>query len=80
MQMDDLKGAVKNIIDRLTIDTNSVFSEKLFLEAGEQGIGEVYVKKALLELKEDKSVEEVFNGKVIRNLSPEQVQNNLSHQ
>jgi len=76
MQMDDLKGTVKNIIDRLTIDTNSVFSEKLFLEAGEQGIGEVYVKKALLELQEDKSVEEVFNGKVIRNLS--QVQNNLN--
>ncbi len=78
MQMDNLKSTVKSIIDKLTVNTNSVFSEKLYLEAGELGIGEVYVRKALDELQQDKSVEEVFNGKVIRNLSVQETENPLN--
>ena len=67
--MDNLKGSVKSIIERLTKENATIFSEKLFLEAGEMGIGETYVRKALQELQEEKYVEQVFNSKVIKRLA-----------
>lgn len=69
MQKIDLKGSVKGIIERMTDKTNSVFLEKVYLEAGELGIGESYVRQALQQLKEEQFVEEVFNSRLLRRLA-----------
>ena len=44
----DIKTDIKNIVDKLTNDTNSVFSEKIYNLAADLGIGEILVKESLL--------------------------------
>ena len=58
----DIKEDVKNIVNKLTIDTSSVFSEKVYYLAGELGIGELLVKESLQELINDKFIAEPVMG------------------
>ncbi len=64
--MSDFKEAVKSIITRLTKDSRSVFSEKVFFEAGESGIGEAYVNESLKLLKEERYILEPVPGVIKR--------------
>jgi DNA replicative helicase MCM subunit Mcm2 (Cdc46/Mcm family) len=50
---DNHKEKLKNIIEKLTRKSMSVFSEKIFLEAGELGIGEMHVQRMIDELLEE---------------------------
>jgi len=68
MENVDVKCVVKSIIERLTHDTKSIFSERIFLEAGELGIGESYVRQALEKLKEERYLESFFDDRLIRRL------------
>ena len=47
-----MKDKVKGIIEKLTEETNSVFSHKIYDLAAEFGIGEGHVKTSLQELEE----------------------------
>ncbi len=62
-----MKDKVKGIIEKLTEDTNSVFSQKIYDLAAEFGIGEGHVKSSLQELEEDKYITEPVIG-VIKKL------------
>ncbi|MBT3985844.1 hypothetical protein HOD38_04410 [archaeon] len=62
----DIKEDVKNIVNKLTIDTSSVFSEKIYYLAGELGIGELLVKESLQELINDKFIAEPVMGIIKR--------------
>lgn len=65
--MRDFKESVKGIISKLTKDSKSVFSQKVFYEAGEEGIGELAVIESINMLKEDRSIEEPIPGLIKRN-------------
>ncbi len=58
----DTKTSVKGIIDKLTSDTRSTFSEKVFCLAGEFGIGEAIVQDCLNQLKEENFICEPMCG------------------
>jgi hypothetical protein len=58
----DIKEDVKNIVDKLTNDTNSVFSEKVYNLAADLGIGELLVKESLHELMDDNYICEPIMG------------------
>ncbi|MAG78121.1 hypothetical protein CL616_02020 [archaeon] len=58
----DIKTDIKNIVDKLTNDTNSVFSEKIYNLAADLGIGEILVKESLLELMDDNYICEPVMG------------------
>ena len=62
----DIKEDVKNIVNKLTIDTSSVFSEKIYYLAGELGLGELLVKESLQELINDKFIAEPVMGIIKR--------------
>ncbi len=60
--MKDFKETVKGIISKLTKNSSSVFSDKVFFEAGEIGIGETYVHESLKVLKEENFIKEPIPG------------------
>ena len=49
---------IKNLIDKLTQKSGSIFTMDLIFEAGEFGIGEQQVYHALDELKEQKYIDQ----------------------
>ncbi|MBI4447692.1 hypothetical protein HY643_01810 [Candidatus Woesearchaeota archaeon] len=53
---------VREIIEKLTKERESVLSEKVFFEAGELGIGETFVQKTIDELKEKNFLFEPMRG------------------
>lgn len=65
--MKDFKDNIKGIISKLTKDSRSVFSHKIFFEAGEAGIGEWAVVESLNLLKEEKCIDEPIPGVIKRN-------------
>lgn len=58
----DAKVSVKVIIDRLTLDVKSVFSEKVFNIAAEMGLGEYIVQDCLQQLMEENYINEPVCG------------------
>ena len=58
----DIKEDVKNIVEKLTSETKSVLSEKIFNLAAELGIGELLVRESLHELKKDNYIVEPVMG------------------
>lgn len=56
------KEKLKNIIEKMTQKRRSIFSEKLFLEASEFGIGEMHVRKMINELMEENYLVEPMKG------------------
>lgn len=60
--MKDYKNAVKDIIAKLTQDRSSVFSQRVFSEASEFGIGEGSVIESLNLLKEENFIHEPVPG------------------
>lgn len=58
----EAKVRVKNIVEKLTMDTSSIFAEKVYLLAAEFGIGEMLVKESLQELIADNFVTEPMQG------------------
>ena len=59
---EDTKGSIRKIIERLTIEGRSVFSEKVFLLAGELGIGELVVQDCLQQLIQENFISEPMQG------------------
>jgi hypothetical protein len=57
-----IKDKVKTIIEKLTEDTNSIFSEKVYNLAAELGIGDLHVKDSLHELMEENYIDEPVLG------------------
>jgi DNA replicative helicase MCM subunit Mcm2 (Cdc46/Mcm family) len=60
--MVDHKEKLKRIIEKMTQKRKSIFSEKVFLEAGEFGIGEMHVRKMIEELMEENYIVEPIKG------------------
>ena len=58
----DTKGSIRNIIEKLTADSRSVFSEKVFYIAGEMGIGEMIVKDCIQQLMDENFIAEPMSG------------------
>lgn len=62
-----IKDKVKGIIDKLTADTNSILSEKIYDLAAELGIGDLHVKDSINELMEENYIDQPVLG-VIKKL------------
>ena len=62
------KEKLKGIIEKMTQTTKSVFSEKVFLEAGEMGIGEMHVRKMIDELMEEDYIMQPMRGVLKRKI------------
>ncbi|MFH1972037.1 MAG: hypothetical protein ABIJ18_01010 [archaeon] len=62
----DIKEDIKIIVDKLTLETKSVFSEKVFNLAADLGIGELLVRESLHQLMEDNYIAEPMQGIIIR--------------
>lgn len=60
--MKEFKGVIKDIISKLTRDSSSVFSQKVFSEAGEFGIGEGIVIENIKLLKDEQFIQEPIPG------------------
>ncbi len=60
--MTDTKASIKGIIEKLTTNTRSVFSEKVFNLAADLGIGEMLVSDSLNELMEEQYIAEPVRG------------------
>ena len=60
--MKDTKSTVKTIIEKLTADTKSILSEKVFNIAADRGIGDVLVKDSIQELVEDNFIAIPIHG------------------
>jgi len=60
--LSDAKVRIKSIIERLTTETRSIFSEKVFSLAAELGIGESHVKASLQELVAENFITEPMHG------------------
>ena len=67
MMTGDTKTSIRGIIDKLTKESRSVFSEKVFYIAGEMGIGEMIVQDCLQQLMEENYITEPMQG-VLRRL------------
>lgn len=63
----NVKEDVKIIVDKLTLETRSVISEKVFNLAAELGIGELLVRESLHQLIQDNYICEPIQG-VIKKL------------
>ena len=64
----DFKDSIKDIISKLTLESRSVFSQKVFSEAGEIGIGEDYVANSIRSLKDENFICEPIPGVLKRNV------------
>ncbi|MFH0752716.1 MAG: hypothetical protein V1914_03935 [archaeon] len=60
--MKDYKTTIKDIISKFTQHSSSVFSQKVFSEAGEFGIGEGIVNENIKLLKDEKFIHEPIPG------------------
>lgn len=60
--MKDYKDQIKDMISKFTQNSTSVFSQKIFSEAGEFGIGEFAVTESLKSLKEENFIHEPVPG------------------
>lgn len=58
----DTKTSIRSIIEKLTIENRSVFSEKVFYIAAELGIGEMLVKDCLQQLMDENFITEPMQG------------------
>ena len=58
----DAKVSVKVIIDKLTLDSRSVFSEKVYNIAAEMGLGECIVQDCLQQLMVENYIVEPVMG------------------
>ena len=58
----DTKDRVRTIIEKLTANTTSVFSEKVYNLAADVGIGDMLVLDCLQSLKEDRFISEPVMG------------------
>ncbi len=58
----DFKEIVKKIIDRLTENTASTFTEQVLHLAGESGIGESHVNEAIKDLINENYLDEPLRG------------------
>ncbi|MBS3170924.1 hypothetical protein J4223_04050 [Candidatus Woesearchaeota archaeon] len=63
----DAKVSVKVIIDKLTLDTKSIFSEKVYNIAAELGLGECIVHDCLHQLLEENYICEPVCGVLKKN-------------
>jgi len=57
-----IKDKVKTIIEKLTEDTKSAFSYKIYDLAAEFGIGETHVKTSIQELEKENYITEPVMG------------------
>jgi len=62
-----IKEKVKGIIDKLTTETNSILSEKIYDLAAELGIGDLHVKDSIHELMDENYIDQPVLG-VIKKL------------
>tara|TARA_Y100000310_G_C20451326_1_gene700881 strand:+ start:671 stop:862 length:192 start_codon:yes stop_codon:yes gene_type:complete len=62
-----IKEKVKGIIEKLTTETNSILSEKIYDLAAELGIGDLHVKDSIHELMEENYIDQPVLG-VIKKL------------
>ena len=60
--MTETKNSIKSIIEKLTADTKSVFSDKVFNLAADLGIGEILVQDSLHQLMEENFIAEPVRG------------------
>ncbi|MEA3378134.1 MAG: hypothetical protein U9Q69_00690 [Nanoarchaeota archaeon] len=60
--MKNQKEKLKHIIERLTQKSRSIFADKVFLEAGEFGIGEIHVQEIINELKDENFISQPIQG------------------
>ena len=63
----DAKVSVKVIIDKLTLDSRSVFSEKVYNIAAEMGLGEYIVQDCLQQLMAENYICEPVIGVLKKN-------------
>tara|TARA_Y100000310_G_scaffold339045_1_gene430501 strand:- start:2849 stop:3046 length:198 start_codon:yes stop_codon:yes gene_type:complete len=58
----DTKTTVKVIIEKLTADTKSILSEKVFNLAADRGIGDIIVKDSIQQLVEENFISVPVHG------------------
>ena len=58
----DIKTSIRGIIEKLTLESRSVFSEKVYCVAAELGLGEMIVKDCLQQLMEENFISEPMQG------------------
>ena len=58
----DTKASIRGIIEKLTSESRSVFSEKVYYIAGEMGLGEMIVKDCLQQLMDENFISEPMLG------------------
>jgi len=58
----DTKTSIRGIIEKLTLESRSVFSEKVYHVAAEMGLGEMIVKDCLQQLLEENFISEPMQG------------------
>ncbi len=61
-EVTEVKSSIKTIIEKLTTETKSVFSDKVFNLAADIGIGEILVQDSLNELMEENFIAEPMRG------------------
>lgn len=58
----DTKTSIRSIIEKLTLESKSVFSHKVFDIAAEMGLGEMIVRDCLQQLMEENFISEPMQG------------------
>jgi len=58
----DAKVAIKTIVEKLTANTKSVFSDKVFTLAADLGIGEMLVQDSIKQLVDENFIREPVMG------------------
>jgi len=58
----DTKISIRGIIEKLTLESRSVFSEKVYYVAAEMGLGEMIVQDCLQQLIQENFISEPMQG------------------
>lgn len=58
----DTKASIRGIIEKLTSESRSVFSEKVYYVAAEMGLGEMIVRDCIQQLLDEKFISEPMQG------------------
>ncbi len=58
----DTKTSIRGIIEKLTLESRSVFSEKVYYVAAEMGLGEMIVQDCLQQLIQENFISEPMHG------------------
>ena len=58
----DTKTSIRGIIEKLTMESKSVFSEKVYYVAAEMGLGEMIVQDCLQQLIQENFISEPMQG------------------